>query len=105
VVTSIQARSGQELGTSASARLLNSTHDTILEWIRSERVNLLPPEGSAYDKVLTWAQLFVNRLHSFDSEIERFAGDSYLAAHLSYGFCTMLLEVCSSYPGGRQVSR
>ncbi|KAL3467675.1 hypothetical protein BJX64DRAFT_283144 [Aspergillus heterothallicus] len=93
VVTSLQRRSGEELGTNASSRLLTATHSTIIEWIRSERMSLLPPEGSDYDKVLAWAQLFVDRLHHFDVEIEQFAGDSYLAAQLSYGFCAMLLEL------------
>ncbi|KAL4883534.1 hypothetical protein BJY04DRAFT_216358 [Aspergillus karnatakaensis] len=93
VVTSLQHRSGEELGASASSQLLTATHETILEWIRSERMSLLPPEGSEYDKVLAWAQLFVDRLHSFDVEIEHFAGDSYLAAQLSYGYCAMLLEL------------
>ncbi|KAL3496173.1 hypothetical protein BJX62DRAFT_194217 [Aspergillus germanicus] len=93
VVTSIQRRSGEELGSNASSRLLAATHSTIIEWIRSERMSLLPPEGSDYDKVLAWAQLFVDRLHHFDVEIEQFAGDSYLAAQLSYGFCAMLLEL------------
>ncbi|KAL4864920.1 hypothetical protein BDV12DRAFT_200638 [Aspergillus spectabilis] len=93
VVNSLQHRSGEELGTNASSRLLTATHSTILEWIRSERMSLLPPEGSDYDKVLAWAQLFVERLHSFDIEIEHFAGDSYLAAQLSYGYCAMLLEL------------
>ncbi|KAL4931819.1 NACHT domain protein [Aspergillus undulatus] len=93
VVTSLQRRSGEELGTNASARLLTATHHSILEWIRSERMSLLPPEGSDYDKVLAWAQLFVDRLNSFDVAIEQFAGDSYLAAQLSYGYCAMLLEL------------
>jgi hypothetical protein len=55
----------------------------------------LPPEGSSYDKVLAWAQLFVERLHSFDVAIGRFEGNSWLAAQLSYGYCAMLLEVCA----------
>ncbi|KAL4807437.1 hypothetical protein BDV18DRAFT_158655 [Aspergillus unguis] len=93
VVTSLQRRSGDELGANASSRLLNEDHASILEWIRSERLSLLPPEGSDYDKVLAWAQLFVDRLHSFDVEIEKFAGDSYLAAQLSYGYCAMLLDL------------
>ena len=54
----------------------------------------LPPEGSSYDRVLAWAQLFVERLHSFDVEIEEFAGDSYLAAQLAYGYCALMLDVC-----------
>ncbi|RDW79099.1 NACHT domain protein [Aspergillus mulundensis] len=93
VVTSLQRRSGEELGTNASSRLLTANHASILEWIRSERMSLLPPEGSDYDKVLAWAQLFIDRLHSFDMAIEQFAGDSYLAAQLSYGYCALLLEL------------
>ena len=65
----------------------------LLEWIRSERMRKLPPEGSSYDKALVWAALFVERVHSFDLGIEHFAGDSHLAAQLSYGYCANLLEV------------
>ncbi|KAJ5666870.1 hypothetical protein N7462_011279 [Penicillium macrosclerotiorum] len=93
VVQSLHRRSGDELGTGASTQLLNTSYSSILDWIRSERMNHLPPEGSSYDKVLSWAQLFVERLHSFDSAIQEFAGDSYLAAQLSYGYCSMLLEL------------
>ncbi|EEP82083.1 conserved hypothetical protein [Uncinocarpus reesii 1704] len=93
VVTSLQRRTGEDLGTSASSKLPTVTYATIMEWIRSERMGLMPPEGSDYDKVLAWAQLFVGRLHSFDLAIEQFAGDSYLAAQVSYGYCAMLLEL------------
>ncbi|KKK18723.1 hypothetical protein AOCH_002404, partial [Aspergillus ochraceoroseus] len=93
VVSSLQRRSGEELGTGTSSRLLAATHATILDWIRTQRMSFLPPEGSDYDKVLAWAQLFVERLHTFDLAIEQFAGDSYLAAQLAYGYCAMLLEL------------
>ncbi|CAL5872401.1 uncharacterized protein PFLUO_LOCUS6665 [Penicillium psychrofluorescens] len=93
VVQSLHRRSGDELGTTASSKLLNTSHASIIEWIRAERMSHLPPEGSSYDKVLGWAQLFVDRLHSFDTAIYEFAGDSYLAAQLSYGYCAMLLEL------------
>ncbi|KAL2826663.1 hypothetical protein BDW59DRAFT_179378 [Aspergillus cavernicola] len=93
VVSSLQCRSGDEIGNNASSGLLTATHATILDWIRSERMSLLPPEGSDYDKVLAWTLLFVDRLDSFDLEIEKFAGDSYLAAQLSYGYCALLLEL------------
>lgn len=93
VVYSLKRRSGDELGTSASSKLLNATHASLLDWIRAERMSNLPPEGGSYDKVLSWAQLFVERLHSFDLAIEEFAGDSYLAAQLAYGYCAILLEV------------
>lgn len=95
VVQSLHRRSGDELGNGASSRLLNTSYHSIIEWIRTERMSHLPPEGSSYDKVLSWAQLFVDRLHSFDTGIQDFAGDSYLAAQLSYGYCAMLLEVWS----------
>ncbi|GFF75425.1 hypothetical protein IFM53868_01576 [Aspergillus udagawae] len=93
LVHSLKRRSGDELGAGASSKLLNHTHDSVLDWIRSQRMSLLPPEGSSYDKVLSWAQLFVERLHSFDEAIEEFAGDSYLAARLAYGYCALLLEL------------
>lgn len=95
VVHSLKRRTSHELGSGTSARLLNATHDSILEWIRTQRMTYLPPEGSSYDKVLAWAQLFVERLHSFDMAIGAFAGDSYLAAQLAYGYCSILLEVRS----------
>ncbi|KAI9372368.1 hypothetical protein BJX61DRAFT_552942 [Aspergillus egyptiacus] len=93
VVSSLQRRMGEEIGSNTCSKLLTATHATILDWIRSERINLLPPEGSDYDKVLTWAQLFVDRLHSFDLEIGQFAGDSFLATQLCYGYCSILLEL------------
>lgn len=93
VVQSLHRRSGDELGTSASSALMNTSYTSIVEWICTERMSHLPPEGSSYDKVLAWAQLFVERLHSFDEAIKDFAGDSYLAAQLSYGYCSMLLEL------------
>lgn len=94
VVYSLKRRSGDELGVTTSSKLLNANHATLLDWIRHQRMSKIPPEGSSYDKVLAWAQLFVERLHSFDLAIEHFAGDSYLAAQLAYGYCAILLEVC-----------
>ncbi|EAW11609.1 NACHT domain protein [Aspergillus clavatus NRRL 1] len=93
LVYSLKRRSGNELGSNASSKLLNHTHDSVLDWIRIQRMSLLPPEGSSYDKVLSWAQLSVERLHSFNLAIEEFAGDSYLAAQLAYGYCALLLEL------------
>lgn len=93
LVQSLHRRSGDELGVTESSKLLNSTYDSIVEWIRQERMSYLPAEGSSYDKVLAWAELFIQRLHSFDTGIQKFAGDSYLAAQLSYGYCGLLLEV------------
>lgn len=76
-----------------SKELMNASYPVLLEWIRSERMSKLPPEGSAYDRVLVWASLFVERLHSFELAIEEFAGDSPMAAQLAYGHCAVLLEV------------
>lgn len=94
VVYSLKRRSGSELGSTTSARLLNETYDSICDWIGAQRMSHLPPEGSSYDKVLTWTQLFVERLNSFDVAIQDFVSDSSLAAQLAYGYCAILLEVC-----------
>lgn len=93
VVSSIQRRSVDELGATTSSKLMDSTHDSLLGWIRAQRMTHLPPEGSSYDKVLAWAQLFAERLNSFDLEISEFAVDSFRAAELAYGYCAILLEV------------
>jgi hypothetical protein len=94
VVESLKRRNGDELGSSASSQFINGvSYASLLDWIRGQRMSLLPPEGSPYDKVLAWAQLFIERIHSFDLAIEPFAGDSFLAAELAYGYCNMLLEV------------
>ncbi|KAF4763603.1 hypothetical protein HAV15_000669 [Penicillium sp. str.  len=93
VVQGLQRQSGAELGANVSSTLCNTDHAAILDWIATERMSHLPPEGSSYDKVLAWAQLFVERLHSFDLAIRDFEGGSWLAAQLSYGYCAMLLEL------------
>ncbi|KAH6658883.1 NACHT domain protein [Truncatella angustata] len=93
LVYSLKRRSSNELGSNASARLLNETYDSIRDWIAAQRMSHLPPEGSSYDKVLTWTQLFVERIDSFDLAIQEFSGDSYLAAQLAYGYCAMLLDL------------
>jgi len=87
-----------------SSKLLNANHATLLDWIRHQRMSKIPPEGSSYDKVLAWAQLFVERLHSFDLAIEHFAGDSYLAAQLAYGYCAILLELGEENASALRVS-
>lgn len=95
VVDSIKRRSGDELGASASFRLLEVSNESLLQWISTQRMSHLPAEGSSYDKVLAWAQLFVERLNSFDVAIEDFAGDSSVASQLAYGYCSVLLDVSS----------
>lgn len=96
VVHAIKQRSVEELGGSSSASnsaIFTATYESLLEWISQQRMSELPAEGSSYDKVLAWAELFADRLHSFDYAVQEFAGDSYLAAQLSYGYCSLLLNV------------
>lgn len=90
VVHSLAHRGGQDL---TASRVADANYTSLLEWIRCERMKKLPPEGSSYDKALVCAALFVDRVHSFDLGIEQFAGDSHLAAQLSYCYCASLLEV------------
>lgn len=92
-VDSLFLRSGNELGAHASSRLRSSSYESLKEWIRVQRMSHLPPEGSHYDKVLSWAKLFIDRLNSFDEGIAKFSDSSYAATQLSYGYCGILLEV------------
>ncbi|KAJ6191057.1 hypothetical protein N7519_001078 [Penicillium mononematosum] len=90
VVNSLARRGSDDL---TGSRVSDTDYASLLEWIRCERMRKLPPEGSRYDKALVWAALFIERVHSFDIGIEQFAGDSHLAAQLSYGYCASLLEL------------
>ncbi|KAL5041355.1 hypothetical protein BDW71DRAFT_217918 [Aspergillus fruticulosus] len=74
------------------SKMIGADHEKLLEWIRSERMRKLPPEGSSYDKVLVCAKLFVERLHSFDGAIRHFAQESNMATQLAYIHCASLLE-------------
>lgn len=94
VVNSLARRGSDDL---SASRVSDTDYASLLEWIRCERMRKLPPEGSGYDNALVWAALFIERVHSFDLAIEQFAGDSHLAAQLSYGYCASLLEVSRSH--------
>ncbi|GKZ34145.1 hypothetical protein AbraIFM66950_004327 [Aspergillus brasiliensis] len=90
VVNSLTRRSSDAM---MASKINDADYETLLNWIRAERMGKLPPEGSSYDKALVWAVLFVGRLHSFDSAIGHFAGDSHMAAQLAYVYCANLLEL------------
>ncbi|KAF7166709.1 hypothetical protein CNMCM5623_000253 [Aspergillus felis] len=89
----VQSLGRRGSGEMASSKIIGADYEAILEWIRSERMRTLPPEGSSYDRVLVWARLFVERLHSFNSAIQHFEGDSHMAAELAYIHCASLLEL------------
>ncbi|KAJ5286422.1 hypothetical protein N7524_001728 [Penicillium chrysogenum] len=74
-------------------KITATDYETLVEWIGAERMRKLPPVGSSYDKALIWARLFVERLNSFDSAIQQFAGDSHMATQLAYVHCARLLEL------------
>lgn len=102
VVYALKRRSDTELGSDMSGQIMGESHVSILDWIAGQRMNHLPAEGSNYDKVLAWTQLFVERLHSFEMSMEEFAGDSAMATRVAYGYCAILLKVgtlpCSPPP-------
>ncbi|KAL2812968.1 hypothetical protein BJX63DRAFT_432256 [Aspergillus granulosus] len=89
LVHSLKPHSNSAMGLSTT---IGADHERLLEWIRSERMHKLPPEGSSYDKVLICAKLFVERLHSFEGAIQHFAHESHLASQLAYIYCASLLE-------------
>ncbi|RAK80059.1 uncharacterized protein BO72DRAFT_424168 [Aspergillus fijiensis CBS 313.89] len=93
VVSSLTRRSSDAM---ISSSITDADYATLLEWIRAERMRKLPAEGSSYDKALVWAALFVERLHSFDTALEQFAGDSHMAAQLAYVHCASLLELAEN---------
>ncbi|KAL3482056.1 hypothetical protein BJX99DRAFT_253179 [Aspergillus californicus] len=89
LVHSLKPHNHNAMGLSTT---IGADHERLLEWIRSERMRKLPPEGSSYDKVLICAKLFVERLHSFEGAIQHFAQESHMATQLAYFYCASLLE-------------
>ncbi|KAL4996903.1 hypothetical protein BDV10DRAFT_186709 [Aspergillus recurvatus] len=89
LVQTLKSRDNTSMGHS---RTFGADHERLLEWIRTERMHKLPPEGSSYDKVLICAKLFVERLHSFDGAVQHFAQGSHMATQLAYIHCASLLE-------------
>ncbi|EAW15289.1 uncharacterized protein ACLA_059560 [Aspergillus clavatus NRRL 1] len=96
LMQSFSRRGSSEISPS---QIIGADYETILEWIRTERMRKVPPEGSSYDRVLVWARLFVERLHSFDIAIENFEGESHMAAQQAYIHCASLLELGSENAG------
>ncbi|PWY65638.1 hypothetical protein BO94DRAFT_338846 [Aspergillus sclerotioniger CBS 115572] len=88
-LSSLQRQTGDELGMAISG----DSYEMVLSWIHDERLSLMPPEGSSYDKVLGWAQLFVERLRTFELAIEDFTNVSGLAFQMAYGYCLSLLKL------------
>ena len=80
----------QRLGNASFASPFITNADRIDNWIATERMSNLPPEGSFNDKVLSWAQLFVQRLNSFDGAIK---DDSTAVTVFAYGYVEHLLNL------------
>ncbi len=64
----IQKKSAHALGAGVSGRIFDTSHASLLEWIRSERLTRLPHKGSSWDRVLISAHHFADQvelLHQF----------------------------------------
>ncbi|KAL8243906.1 hypothetical protein R6Q59_010164 [Mikania micrantha] len=91
-VTRLKRRCADELG-AAMANSVLSSYTNLVEWIHTERLRRLPTEGSAWDKVLAWAQSFAEKFNDFDLAIEDFTGGNYDGAEIAFGYCILLLEL------------
>jgi len=75
-----------------------------MEKISQERLRSLPTEGSAWDKVLAWAQSFSEKFNDFDHAIEQFTGGNYDGAEIAFGYCILLLELGDENAAALQTS-
>jgi hypothetical protein len=69
------------------------TAESILGYIRHERLTNMPQPGSRWDKVLKWAQFFSSQISRYEEAISSFVPDSKGAAQLIWVSCQTLLEV------------
>ncbi|EXJ84870.1 hypothetical protein A1O3_05545 [Capronia epimyces CBS 606.96] len=103
IVHILKRRCAEELGSAISNNIISS-YQTLIEKISNERLRRLPTEGSAWDKVLAWAQSFAEKFNEFDLAIEQFTGGNYDGAEIAFGYCILLLELGDDNAAALQTS-
>lgn len=86
--------SPDDLPLTTTSLLLETSVDSLLSWVRVQRLMILPHEASKYDNEMKWIAAFVERLGASEEIIVPFTPDIHLATRLACGYCAMLLEVC-----------
>lgn len=102
-VNLLKRRCAEELGAAVSANILSS-YTRLMEWISNERLRHLPTEGSAWDKVLGWAQSFAEKFNDFDLAVEQFTEGDYDGAEIAFGYCILLLQLGEDNASALQTS-
>ncbi|KAJ9640689.1 hypothetical protein H2204_003318 [Knufia peltigerae] len=102
-VNVLKRRCADELGAAISKGIVSS-YPTLIEKISKERLHRLPTEGSAWDKVLAWAQSFAEKFYDFDQAIEQFTGGNYDGAEIAFGYCILLLDLGDENAAALQAS-
>ena len=102
-VSLLKTRCAEELGAAISSNIVSS-HTRLMEKISQERLRALPTEGSAWDKVLAWAQSFAEKFNDFDHAIEQFTGGNYDGAEIAFGYCILLLDLGDENAAALQAS-
>jgi hypothetical protein len=69
------------------------TVESILRFVRDERLTYMPQQGSRWDKVLQWAEFFSLQISGYEKAVSPFVPDSKGAAQLIWASCQVLLEV------------
>jgi len=69
------------------------TVESILRYVRDERLTYMPQQGSRWDKVLQWAEFFSLQISGYEKAVSPFVPDSKGAAQLIWASCQVLLEV------------
>lgn len=102
-VSLLKSRCMEVLGAAISNNIVSS-HTRLMEKISRERLRSLPTEGSAWDKVLAWAQSFAEKFNDFDHAIEQFTGGNYDGAEIAFGYCILLLDLGDENAAALQAS-
>jgi hypothetical protein len=75
---------------------LNTSINSFLDFISSERLTDMPHRGGRWDKVLKSAEYFALQLAAYEELVRKFVRDSESALNLALACCRLLLEVCFS---------
>ena len=82
----VQKKCSHALGARASARIFDTAHAGLLEWIRTERLTRMPPKAGAWDRVLIAAHSFADQVELLHQHVEPFTTNSGAASRLVYGY-------------------
>lgn len=89
----LRQKAHHAFGASVGDHVFDTSYESLIDWIRAERMIRLPHKGGAEDRYCLAAELFAHQVHHFSHHIEAFTESSRSATNFVFGQCRLLLEL------------